>query len=658
MTRMSLVLALPFLASVAGGGELDIAKAALRDGQWKVARTHAGKAGGDEARRVILESYANEDRWDEVGRCLKEWQNPAGAAFDYYRSVVTGDYARAAQQLREAGSLGGLADAKMLEAGIQLKAGKAAAARQLWTEVVAMSNVSERAFTVAAANLGNADLLRKAYATNRHPEWRRLAGLRLGTALLGDPKTAEEGVRLVRTIVKDAPDASGAREAFMALAEKALATSHWQKAADAYHEAVETWPDLAKLGKVQEGRGWALLKLGRFKEALEAFERAETLATDDSSRALAVLKQGDVLSELGRGDDAMAKYREVIEKYPKTTVADKLKGVVRIRELEAKGRDLYREYRFEEAEKVFAEVAAADASRKPRMEYYAILCLYGRGQDGPACARARDLAAGAENRQVRADVTLWLAKFLFNRSEWKESARLFTTFVELSPKSPFAPEALTWAARAAAAENDFALAIQRVTRLVESYPDSPVRSQALLIQGEALIELARFDEAVLVLEGVAVSETSLPLDRMRAQILKADALFAMGADNPARYQAALEAYRAVRFGGALSASAQLGVSFKIARALEKLKRTDEAIDQYYTQVVLAYLDGCTKGERLDDEARVAFSRAAFRLADEYESRGKDVQSQNILKLVADSDVPAAEEARKRMEKLSNKGRFL
>ena len=51
---------------VASAGELEIAKEALRDGLWEVARAHAEKAGGDEGRFVTLESYAREERWGDL----------------------------------------------------------------------------------------------------------------------------------------------------------------------------------------------------------------------------------------------------------------------------------------------------------------------------------------------------------------------------------------------------------------------------------------------------------------------------------------------------------------------------------------------------------------------------------------------------------------
>ena len=141
-------------------------------------------------------------------------------------------------------------------------------------------------------------------------------------------------------------------------------------------------------------------------------------------------------------------------------------------------------------------------------------------------------------------------------------------------------------------------------------------------------------------------------------MLRADALYAMGADNPARYSAALDAYRAILFGGILSPSERIVMSFKIGRSLEKLKRMNEAIEQYYNQVVLAYTAGREKNVRFNDDARAAFSRAAFRLADESESSGNDSGAIRVLNHVANSDVQTAEEARRRIERISTKGRFL
>ena len=638
--------------------ELAVAKAALRDGLWSIARAHAGVIDTDEAKLVVLESLAGEKKWTEIAERLKGWKGPKGDGFDYYRAVVRGDHAAALAVLKRGGSAEGLVEVRLHEAEALAAGGDRSAATAIWQEVSAGTNLSERVLALVAANLMDEALLRRAYAEVRTPGLRRRTGLRLGMVLLRDRKSAAEGETLIRSIVKDAPDAEGAMDAYIAVAGAKVADAQWKDAMEIYRETVEIWPAAARLFAVQEGRGWAMLKLGRREEALEAFRLAGELATDDAARATVLLKEGDILSEMGQVEKALEKYRTVTEKFPKTTVAVQLKTVLKLREMEAEGRRLYGAFRFAEAMKAFDGVSEADSARRPRMNFFKVLCLYGEGRDDEAEAAVRELVASCADPVVRSEATMWLAKFLFNRREWKESGRMFAAYAETAETAESAAEALLWAARAALAENDGGLAIQLSTRLVERYPDSSFKAGALLVQGEALVDQARFDEAVLVFERAISADGVSSADRQRAQVLKADALFAMGADNPVRYQTALDAYQTVRFGGDLPASGRIVLAFKIARTLEKLKRIDEAVDQYYTQVVLAYREGRLRSERLNDEARAAFSRAGLRLADEFESRGKDRQAMNVLALLADSDVPAAEEARKRMRRISNSGRFL
>ena len=639
--------------------DLSVAREALRDGLWEVARTHARAAiGSTDAKLVVLESLAGEGKWDEVGKTLAQWPLAKGSAFDYYRAVTRGDHKAAMDVLKQVGSDAGVVEAQLYEAEVLAKAGRRDDAVVLWKNVAARTNLSDRVTALVSSNLMDPDLLAKAYSSVRTVALRRGVGLRLGTVRMKDPATAADGERLVRALVKDAPDTKGAMEAFLAIADVKIVAGAWKEAVEAYREAVEMWPDAAKLASVQENRGWALQKLGRPDEALEAFRTAGALAQDDDSRALALLKEGDVLSEVGRVDEAMATYRQVLEKYPKTAVAEKLKTVVRLRELEAEGRRLYGAARYDEAMKVFVRVASEDSARRQRMAYFEMLCLYGQGFDERAEQKARELVEKCPDAVVRADALLWLAKYLYNRREWKESGALFVTCSESSVPPETAAESLLWASRAALSENDFKRAIQLSTRLLERYPDAKSKPRALLVQGEALVELARFDEAVLVFERVTVADDVLPKERLRAQVLKADAFYVMGADNSVRYAAALEAYQSVLISEALSPSGRLTVSFKIARTLEKLKRMDEAIEQYYAHVVLAYRDGRRQGERFNEEARAAFSRAAFRLAEEYESRGRDYQALRVLDLVAESDVPAAEAARQRIGRIQGEGGFL
>lgn len=660
MRRLPFAALLLLSLAPAFGDDLSVARQALRDGLWEVARAHASADAGEEAKLIVLESYANEGRWDEVKESLAKWgEGLKSPGFGYYRAMVAGDWARAVELLKAGGSAAGAEEALMLEADALSRLGDRAKAERLWRAVVASTNAGARALVVAAANLNDPAALKRALDAAPTAPLRTLASIRLGMALAKDPATAAEGEKIVRAVAKESPDAPDAQEAFIALGRAKAAAGQWKDAAAIWADAIEIWPAAALRADVQQSRGETFLKLGRGEDALAAFVRAEELSKDDpSARAVAILRQGDVLADLGRGAEAMARYRTVLSEYPKTEIAAKLKRAVEVMELESRGREYFRDYRFAEAQKAFAAVAAADPKRKDRMDYFEVLCLYGQGDDAAARAKAKELADGSPDAAVKEDATLWLAKFSYNCGEWKEAANLFLACAAMASRPAAAAEALVWAARSLFADGDFKGAITVSTRMVEKYPDSPAKGDALLVQGEALIELARYDEAVLVLERVALSEAARPADRTRARLLKADALFALGADNPARYVAALEAYRAIAFDGALDASGRISIAFRIGRALEKLRRYDEAVEQYYSQVVVAYRDGRARGERFDDDARAAFSRAAFRLADEFESRGREEQAVGVLRLVAASDVPAAEEATRRLERISKKGRFL
>ena len=687
------------LAGLVSAGELDIAREALRDGLWEVARTHAAKVEGPEAKLVTVESYAREGRWEDVLKTLEANPDETGDAFVYYRALAlarTGKSEAAAAALagrgfadaavgsraqvlraelaRQAGrpaevlkiSLeGGFpsdeVEALMLVAWARKESGDADGAKEAWRKVLDAAAADERAVASAATELADAASLKKASARVRSASLRRAVGLRLGMALLADKETFDEGARTIRGLAKDSPDADGAKAAFLAMADGLMKREAWQEAADAYRNALEAWPETSKDVSVQEGYAWALRKQGKIEEALAAFGRAEAAATKDDDIARALLAQGEVLSELGRGADSMVKFRAVLEKYPGTPTGRVLKTKVELRELESEGRLLFRNFSFGEAQKKFAELAARAPEQRPRMDYFEMLCLYGQGQDGQAVAKAKALSAESADDVVRAEATLWLAKYTYNNADtpdkWRASGALFADYAtNRAPASVRAPSALTWAARAALAAGDCKTAVELVTHLTKSYPEAPERTAAWLVQGQALVRLARHGEAIQVYEKVILAADATMDEQFRARWLKADAQFVMGADNPVRYQEPLDGYRALLLGDTRSPDDRLEISFKIGRTLESLGRKDEAVDQYYAEVVLAFREGVRRRVAYSDASKGTFARAAYRLADEFERRGADDQALKVLNLVVASGIGSVEaEAKRRIERLKKKG---
>ena len=61
---MNFVLAI--ILGVTAISELDLAREALRDGLYDIARRHAFRVETDEAREIAMEAYAREGKWESV----------------------------------------------------------------------------------------------------------------------------------------------------------------------------------------------------------------------------------------------------------------------------------------------------------------------------------------------------------------------------------------------------------------------------------------------------------------------------------------------------------------------------------------------------------------------------------------------------------------
>jgi lipopolysaccharide biosynthesis regulator YciM len=104
----------------------------------------------------------------------------------------------------------------------------------------------------------------------------------------------------------------------------------------------------------------------------------------------------------------------------------------------------------------------------------------------------------------------------------------------------------------------------------------------------------------------------------------------------------------------LTPSLMLQLQFKAGRCLEKLKQIDEAIDQYYTEVIVRFLNERTRGTWFDERSTGLFVRAGFTVAELYEQKGHSDQAIRVLQRVVQSGVPGADEARQRIERLRGK----
>jgi tetratricopeptide (TPR) repeat protein len=351
----------------------------------------------------------------------------------------------------------------------------------------------------------------------------------------------------------------------------------------------------------------------------------------------------------GRLGESIDRYTKILESpgaLPSEDVTEAYLG---------RGRACYRDYRFKEASADFEIVASRDPKLADGMRFLMALCLYGAGRDVEAKNAATELMNSTKDEELRADLMLWCAKYEFNHGEYRDAQLHFAEYASLRKGEASTAGALLWAARCASAQMEYTKAIEFATLAANAASsDKSLFIESLLLQGEALMELGRYAEAAQLFDRVSNLAGEGPLAQ-KSLMLKADALYAMGAGDTGRYEEAIAAYRMLLDVGGLSPDRRIETSFKIGRAQEKLRRTKEAMDQYYRNVILAYSEETAKGVLFGTPARTFFSRAAFSLADYHAAAGDVATVRKMLERIVEADVPAAKEAKRRLDELSAKG---
>ena len=441
------------------------------------------------------------------------------------------------------------------------------------------------------------------------------------------------------------------------------------RADDRFSEAAAAYGAVADGELRPQARLRQAESLLRSSQVSEAERILRELAGGDGEFAVeAALRIASLEASEGHFEQAIADYGGILGEKARLNPSTEQ----RVRALSGRGRALYRAYRFREAEEDFAAVAKLQPDRHDEMGFFSVLCLYGAGRDDEAHDAAKALLATVGESPLKCDLLFWLAKYDAGRREFARAIAGFevcATNGHASVTRRF--ESIVRAARCASAIPDFPKVVELTGRIASnslSHENSektmPYVAEALVLQGEALKELARFKEALFVFERAARMPVSDALQR-RAVMSRADCLFVMGATDAKCYRSALEVYRGLQRDEKLSPPSRLAISFQIGRTYEKLRRFDEAAEEIYTHVVLAYWnavrpDAAEDASRrvwYDGNSRVIFARAVMNLADYYESRGEVRQAIKVLEYLVAARVPSADVARRRILRLKEKDGF-
>jgi TolA-binding protein len=464
-----------------------------------------------------------------------------------------------------------------------------------------------------------------------------------GWALAGLGRHAEAALGFLKAYDLETNQAARAR-CLMKACDSYLSNGQYKLAIDAYARVPAEFPGSELVPRARFQMAESCLQAGDPARAEEVFmalakDQAQTPLAEESLLRVAEIRQAD-----RRMEDAVVLYDQIDNVYSN--------GLWRDKALLGRGLAYYQMYRFQAALGDFQAVAAAFPTNRTAEDaaYWSAMCLYWMGRDDESVAAGREFLKWHPDSKWIPTVMFWLGKHEFNRQAYADAEALFVSFSDKMPADPKVPDALLWASRAAATRGEYLRANEIVSRLVKEHPEAWQVAEARAVQGDALINLARFSEAILVFEDLITRYPAsglLPLAWLR----KGDAQFMLGGENPERYVEALQSFRIVAGDSQAPLDQVLQAEYKTGRCYEKMGRADDAVEQYYAKVVVWFLQEREKGILHTEAAKLWFMRASFNAADIMEARKEWRQVVTILERVVNAGVPVTPETRERISRI-------
>ncbi|MDF7826072.1 tetratricopeptide repeat protein [Pontiellaceae bacterium B12227] len=448
--------------------------------------------------------------------------------------------------------------------------------------------------------------------------------------------------------VKALKDPARKADALFKAADCCFQAGKLEDAEKLYRSFVTDFPTHDNMPNALYQLGLAQMKIGRRAEALNTLSILETNHADSPFAEMAALRTADVLRANKDWEAALAKYEQIGKVYSnKATLAlsKYRQGLVLYEDL----------HRYEEAQKAFEAVIAdyPDSEYGQQSIFMRGFCLAWLGKTEESVKTCGDFVEKNPDSVWTPKVVFWLGQHFYNFGEYKKAEPLFLRFEKDFKGHELAPRALYWAGRAAAAQSNYVTAIERYSEVAKNYPESDILPQTRFAQGDALTELGEFSRAVLAFEEIIKNYPESYLVNA-AWGRKGDCQFSLATDNPARYAEAMKSYQAILDRPSAPLALKLHVENKIAVCLEKTNVSDKAFSRYM-HVVYTFLN---ENVEHSPYSVTWFTRSAFGAAAIKEKQRAWVDAVQVYERVIEANVPAKEEAQKRIDKIKKENWLL
>jgi TolA-binding protein len=436
-------------------------------------------------------------------------------------------------------------------------------------------------------------------------------------------------------------DPAGRESLLVKSADALFANSPFKIAGAAYERILAEFPAGVLTTQVLFQYGESLARQSQWGPAEERFRELIRRYSDSPLAERALLRIAELKEEQGPSfmRAALAAYSDVMAIYPS--------GALFAEALHRHGLVAYQVGEIDTALKDFTRVVTDFPTNRvaPQAYFMRGWALYMRGQEAESLKVCKAFVVSYPDSEWTPGVIFWIGEYAYNHGHYAEAETQFIKLAEKAPKDALAEKALLWAGRSAMKQKEYLRAVDIFSRMARAYPGSEHMAEARFLQGDSLSELGEFSRAILVFDDLIAKFPNSTLVSA-AWGRRGDCQFTLGAADPQRYDEAVSSYRSVARSPGTTFDLELQAEYKIGRCYDKLGRRTEAIEQYYTRVVIRYLAG--KGSVSE---AIWFTKAAFSAADILELEKNWKRAVKVLERVVDARVPASGDARKRIEQI-------
>lgn len=433
-------------------------------------------------------------------------------------------------------------------------------------------------------------------------------------------------------------------QALVKSADAYFMNQQFKLAAASYERALQEFPESRSRPATLYQTGESYARAGDVTNAIRILRGlADDTNADREVVVAALLRLGRLHEQRFAWEQSAANYREIMDRFPDhARVAPALLSRALVG---------FRTGDYGAARRDFDSVlenypATPEAEQAFFMRAW---CDYQTGQTTNALAIARHFLVTYTNSPWSADVSFWLAEHEYNSGNYAAAETNFASVATAFPSNRLAPDALFWAGRASLEQKAYRRALDAYfSPIVRLYPTSAIIPEVRFAQGDALTEVGDFAGAILAFQEVVADYPAHPL-ATRALGRIGDCQFTLGAERPARFNEAIESYRALMTHPQASPDVAIQAEYKLARAYERIGRVAEAVT-HYLNVMYAWLALQQEGIATDE---VWFVRSAFSAAALKEAAGAFDEALHIYQRVVDTGLTAAVDANIRIDRIRN-----